>query len=424
MSNKLIKILFLTGLFFINSLNAQNNKAIEIGQYHTIKSEILKSDRTIQIYLPDSYEHSDTKYPVLYILDGQWHFTNGVAIQKSLRVPGLLPEMIIVGIQTSNPLRRTLMSEAQDKFLDFIEKEVITYIDHTLRTSDDRILFGWEAAAFFSNYALLNNKQLFSAAIISNGAYASEETINQFSKLNMSKKKYLFIVNSEKDIYYIQSSNDFVNLLKKKSLKNLNWKYQILNNEIHESLAYVALYQGLRYYYHNYGSLVFSNVNEFKELGGISYLEKYFIARGKRFGFDPKIDNSTKDSLIWLAWNHDDFATFHFFMEKFKEVLSTKRYDSAYWQNRFAQFYLKHGDLNNAIDYFNHGIKKYPKAKEQARMNSGLATAYFKKDKVNKAIAHIKKAIVMATIQEDSDLEHYKSQLLKYQQITSGTESK
>lgn len=417
MLNKLIKTLFLVGLIFISSLNAQNNKAIEIGQYHTIKSEILKSDRAIQIYLPKSYDHSDIEYPVLYILDGQWHFTNGVAIQESLRDSGLLPEMIIVGIQTTNPLRRTLMSDGQDKFLDFIEMEVITYIDDTLRTSNDRILFGWEAAAFFSNYALLNKKQLFNAAIISNGAYASEKTLSEFNKLSMSEKKYLFIANSEKDIYYIKSSNNFVKLLKQKSLDNLNWKYQKFNDEVHESLAYIALYQGLRFYYDNYGSLVFSNINEFKELGGIPYIEKYFKTRGKRFGFDPNIDNSTKDALIWLAWNHDDFEAFDFFMKSFKEVLSTKRYDSAYWQNRFAQFYLKHESLNNAINYFNHGINKYPQAKEQAQMYSGIAKAYFMKNEVNKAITHIKKAIIITDDLSDSGLKHYQSQLLKYQKL-------
>ena len=418
MQNKLIIILFLTGILYINSLSANNNKAVEIGQYHTIKSEILKSDRTIQIYLPDSYVLSDKKYPVLYILDGQWHFTNGVAIQKSLRVPDLLPEMIIVGIQTANPLRRSLMYGEQDRFLNFIEKEVIAYVDLSLRTSNERILFGWEAAAFFSNFALLNKKQLFSAAIISNGAYASEETVDEFSKITMPEKKYLFIANSEKDIYSIQRSNDFVKLLKQKPLDNLNWKYQKFNDEIHESLAYVALYKGLRFYYHNYSSLVFSSIDEFKELGGIAYLEEYFKARGHRFGFDQHIDNSTKDSLIWLAWNHDDFADFDFFMREFKDVLSTKRYDSAYWKNRFGQFYLKHGALDEAMKFLEAGIVQYPQANEQAEMHSAMAQIYFAQKNNKQAIITINKAIALAVKNEDSQLEKYQQQLITYQKAS------
>ncbi|MBL4643672.1 MAG: hypothetical protein JKY44_08795, partial [Flavobacteriaceae bacterium] len=75
-----------------------------------IDSKVLSEVQEIQIYLPDSYKTSKKEYPTLYILDGQWHFANGVGIQKSLRAPGVLPEIIIVGITTKNtsdPLRRT-----------------------------------------------------------------------------------------------------------------------------------------------------------------------------------------------------------------------------------------------------------------------------------------------------------------------------
>ena len=93
----------------ISGLCAQEKGSeISIGTNYTINSKTLKQDREIQIYLPDSYESSKEKYPVLYILDGQWFFANGVAIQKSLRTPGAIPEMIVVGIKNSNPLRRTL----------------------------------------------------------------------------------------------------------------------------------------------------------------------------------------------------------------------------------------------------------------------------------------------------------------------------
>ena len=407
--------LFLCFQFTLCIGNAQDNKSIEIGKYHTIKSNILESDRIIQVYLPSDYEQSDKAYPVLYILDSQWHFTNAVAIQHSLRLPGLLPEMIVVGIQTTNPLRRTLMGSQEDKFLAFLEKEVIVYADRNFRTSDERILFGWEAAAYFSNYALLNKKQLFNAAILTNGAYASEKTLKEFSEMSMPEEKYLYMANSDKDIYYVQSSNDFAEVLKQKKPNNLIWKYQKFNDEIHESLAYVALYQGLKFYYHNFGSLVFSSIDEFNKIGGMSYLENYFSDRAKRFGFDAKIDDSTKNSLIWLAWNRDDFESFQLFMEKFKDVLVTQRYDSAYWQNRFAQFYLKHGDLDNAIAYFTNGINKYPEAQQQALMNSGIAKAYFEKKETEKSIAFIKKAVDLATEQSDSHLQDYKDQLLMYQ---------
>lgn len=59
-------------------------------------------------------------------------------------------------------------------------------------------------------------------------------------------------------------------------------------------------------------------------------------------------------------------------MEEFKDVLSTRRYDSAYWKNRLGQFYLKHKDYKNAIKYFETGLKKYPKTEFDEPMQKGL----------------------------------------------------
>ena len=76
-----------------------------------------------------------------------------------------------------------------------------------------------------------------------------------------------------------------------------------------------------------------------------------------------------------MAWNRDNFEHFSFFMEEFKDVLSTKRYASAYWQNRLGQFYLKHKDYDNAIKHFEIGLKDYPNTKYDDAMKEGLKTA-------------------------------------------------
>ena len=411
---KSLKLFFLILLNLIFQYTGAQNQGVDnvIGKNYSITSKILNQVRDIQIYLPTDYENSNNKYPVFYILDGQWHFTNGVAIQKALRVPDLLPEMIVVGVITENPLRRQLMGNTPDKFLKFLEEDVISFVDKTFRTSNERILFGWESAAFFSNYALLDKKQLFDGAIITNGAYASEDRVNEFSDLKMSKNKVLYIANSEKDIYYVGSSNYFTTFLEERKPNNLTWKYQKFNDEIHESLAYLAMYHGLRYYFNDFKSLVFSSVKEFEDLGGIPYLKDYFKTRGERYGFSTEIDESTKHSLIWLAWNRDDFKAFTFFMTEFKTMVETsKSYDNAYWKTRFGQFFLKHKDVDNAILYFNEGIEKHSDSRELAEMYSGLGAAYASKKDKRMAIKNLKKAIVVAKEKEDDKLGDYEKQL-------------
>lgn len=405
------KFLIVLTCCFLNFQWAIAQTDINIGKTYTISSEILDQNRDIHIYLPEDYDDSEKDYPVLFILDGQWFFTNGVAIQKSLRVPGRLPEMIIVGIENANPLRRTLFWDEREKFLSFLEDEVFTFLDTSFRASDDRIIFGWESSAYFACYALFNEKQLFNAAIVTNGAYESEETLDSFSSLNLPKNKYLFMTNSDKDIYSIGSSEEFSQLLTEKSPNNLTWKYEKFNDEIHESLAHIALYHGLNYYFHNFQSLVFGSIQEYKDLGGMEYMEAYHKKRGERYGFPTEVDNSAKDGLIWLAWNRDDFASFKLFMTEFEEVLSTPRYASAYWQNRFAQFYLMHNDSEKAIEYFNTGIATYPDAPQMAEMHHGLGKAHLKNENRKLALRNFKKAVEIAEKDSDPQLDSYKAQL-------------
>ena len=73
----------------------------------------------------------------------------------------------------------------------------------------------------------------------------------------------------------------------------------------------------------------FSSIDEYVKLGGMEYLKGYFAKRGERFGFPADIANATKNGLIWLAWNRDNYEYFDRFMTAFKYVLTTKRYDSA-----------------------------------------------------------------------------------------------
>ena len=298
-------------------------------------------------------------------------FSNGVSIQKSLRTPGAIPEMIVVGITNIRSLRRGLFGDG-DTFTSFLKEEVIQFVDANFRTTKERVIFGWEAAAYYIGEMILKEKDLFSGAIITDGGYASEEMVKGF---NSDKEIYLYMANSRKDIYYISSSDGFNESLKKVNPKNLRWKYELFNDEVHETMPHLAMYKGLRYYYHNYDALVFENIQSYVKAGGIPYLKSYIKGREKRFGIDNSVNESTQNSLIWLGLNRNNFKYFSLFMDQFKEVLKTNRYANAYWQNKFGQFYLKHKDYKNAIKFFEIGIKEYPNTRFDEPMKKGLKTA-------------------------------------------------
>ncbi|UII31053.1 hypothetical protein LVD17_22430 [Fulvivirga ulvae] len=402
----------LTIILALMAVSAHSQHALPNIEAHTITSDILSADRDVLIYLPSGYDvHKDKHYPTLYIMDGQWYFYNGVAIQKTLRGELLLPEMIIVGINMPRPERDSIYSYHWDEFRHFIRNEVVSFVDAKYRTSAERLLFGWESSAALVTSLLFDDGSVFKGAIATNGTYITPEMTDAMARQTQGSKKHLYIANTIKDIYNIDASNQSVAVLTQSNLPDLVWEYRLFDSEIHESLAYVSIYEGLKFYYRNFASLAFSSIDEFNAFGGIPEIRNYFIRRGDQFGLSTDVDSNTKNSLIWLAWRRDNFKAFQLFMTEFSEVLSTRRYASAYWQNRFGQFYLKHKDFDNSIHYFTQGINLYPDDEYMALMYSGLATAYQHKGNMKQARINYKQAVKAAEKNNDPKLELYRSQL-------------
>ena len=76
-------------------------------------SKALNSKRTFRVYLPPEYENSQERYPVVYIHDGQWSFSeenkkrwNADLIVQDLIVPGCIPPIILVGVDCNEAERR------------------------------------------------------------------------------------------------------------------------------------------------------------------------------------------------------------------------------------------------------------------------------------------------------------------------------
>ena len=146
----------------------------------TIKSSILNEDRTIQIYTPDGYAESDKKYPVLYVLDGQEYFLLGLAYQDMLRFRDKSPEFIVVGINTDRRKRRVLFYNESDKFINFLETELIPFMDTNYRTKKEkeRLFFGWEMGAGLGFEILAERNDLFSGFILASPTHSTDKRIN------------------------------------------------------------------------------------------------------------------------------------------------------------------------------------------------------------------------------------------------------
>ena len=138
----------------------------------------MESNQQIQVYLPPNYEEVDKKYPVLYILDAQWFYTNGVAIQQTLRGEQLLPEMIVVGVDLKNRHHRdSILINKWEEFGTYVKDELVDFIDQSYRTNSENILFGWENNAFLASELIISDVSPFDGVIASNGGSLDEKMI-------------------------------------------------------------------------------------------------------------------------------------------------------------------------------------------------------------------------------------------------------
>src|SRR6185437_8927612 len=64
----------------------------------TIHSKVLGEDRIISVRMPDGYDHSAARYPVLYALDGEQCFIGVSGVVQALPWARRMPELIIVAI--------------------------------------------------------------------------------------------------------------------------------------------------------------------------------------------------------------------------------------------------------------------------------------------------------------------------------------
>jgi len=365
-------------------------------------------NQSCQIYLPYGKEDKKKTYPVLYILDGQYFFKNGVAIQNGLQITDVFPEMIVVGLTTTRDVRNQLYFSKRKAFTEFIEKQLIPYVETNYHASDDRLLFGWENGAFYSSYILFEKSELFRCVISSNGAELSEERIKNFASKKLPFKPYFFFTNTDRDIYTYRFSESLYKALKTHQPKNLHWTYKKRNDEYHGSLPIVALYDGLRYYYQNFPELEFRSIDEFNRMGGLNFLAQYYKERGSRFGFSQEISDGSKNNLIFIAWITNNYPSFKFFMNEFKDVLQTKRYASSYWQNRLGQFYLKHKNSDKAIEFFKNGLEKYTVT---PMLYNGLGKAYLLKKNMKAGLKYLEKAVTLGTQEKDGHLKTFISDL-------------
>ena len=157
------------------------------GVTDTVHSELLNEDRLIFVDFPLGYDPASAqKYPVAFLLDGDVLLPAAGTVQDYYS-GGFTPDMIIIGISNAENRTRDLTppnfarvqaKSAADKmqaamtpnavteggapaFLDFIENELIPYVEVNYPVTNFRTLIGHSYGGLFTIYTLSERPSLF-----------------------------------------------------------------------------------------------------------------------------------------------------------------------------------------------------------------------------------------------------------------------
>ncbi len=208
----------------------------------TFHSAIVDQDYDLYINLPGNYSDTTKKFPVLYVLDGQWDFTLAQSLYGQQYYDGFVPAMIVVGItwggknpDYDNLRARDLTPTSSNmgnkygnapKFLECIKKEIIPLVESNYRVDkSNRALMGSSFGGLFTLYAMLKETNLFNRYMLTSPAVNWDNGIiytyeKEYSEKNTSLPVRLFIGwGSYEDQTVFQK---FVDVLKSRNYKDFN----------------------------------------------------------------------------------------------------------------------------------------------------------------------------------------------------------
>ncbi len=400
-------------LSFASIAAASSNKGGD--QTLEFHSSILNENQNIEIIVPKDYEKSNSRYPVLYLLDGNLNASHAKGANDLLSMTGHIAPLIIVAITSNDRTRDMTISRDQnyaknsgggDSYLDFIEKELMPFVNKNYQTNGFEIIEGHSLGGLLAAHSLLARPNLFDAYIVISPALwwdgervikGAKKYLNRFKSLD---KSVYFGIGTEDGWGMRQEHKRFVAILDENTPNKLRYAYREFENEGHMSAPYLVNYHGLKH--------TFSDINYPKEKWQ-QFDENEFTQYEKNI--EEKYGSSIKQT------NENYYALADFLVTKRNLTGAIAVLERC--AEQYPDYYGNFAKLAQAYELHNNAelaIVNYRKAYDTATKGGEVATL---KDDLLKNIHYIKNPISKATLARY--LGRYESKERKFTIASLGT---
>lgn len=207
---------------------------------HLIHSSILEETREVIVRLPPRYDSSQ-KYPVVYVLDGEWGFEFVASYLDYMSDNEIYPDLIVTAVRNVNRNRDYVPradsnhphTGGADYFLTFVEEEWVKFIENKFPTDDRRILLGHSFGGVFTLHTFLTKPGLFDANIaLSASAWVGnrilfEEATALFSRPTVPETFVYMAVGEGDGGPTLPSSKDLADLFREQAPETVDWTFSI-----------------------------------------------------------------------------------------------------------------------------------------------------------------------------------------------------
>jgi predicted alpha/beta superfamily hydrolase len=396
-------VLLVLAIIALSALAAAQDLAPPAPQKLTIHSNILNEDRTIWVRTPKNYDQNKNPLPVVYLMDGPDHINEiGGTIDFLVR-NNRMPELIVVGIANTDRTRDLTPTHSDDKgrdgkvtnptsgggdrFLDFIQTELMPEIEKRYRTAPYRIFAGHSLGGLMVIHTLTSRTDMFQAYIAVSPSlwWDNQHTLHQaqdfFATHTELNKTLFFSMGSEDNsqVPMLASFEELEKSLTERAPKDFHWASAHYTDEDHGSTVLRAHYAGLR--------TVFSDWQAKREpngtyVGGLDGLEKHYRELSQRYGYPIPVPENEINLLGY-------------------QLMGDKK-------------------LDQAIAVFQRNVELYPNS---ANVYDSLGEGYENQGKFGLATERVQKAIDLGTKNGDPNLNLYKEHLKKVMTEASADKS-
>lgn len=408
----MIKLKLITSFILcFYSAFAQNTNDITIGKIDSIQSHILNEQRKIWISVPKkTTPTNDKKYPVVYLLDGDFffHSVTGIIQPLSSIYAKILPEMIVVGVPNTNRFRdlspvkvpkehpfiddeSSAVSGGGRKTISFIEKELIPYIDANYPSLSYRTFIGHSLGGLLVMDTLLEKPELFNAYVaIDPSVWLNYQRIVKkaknikFGERYKNKSLFIGIANTmnnnmdttsvKKDTTYnttsinIRSTLKLNSILKNNKQKKLVYKSKYYENDSHGSVPLIATYDAFRFIFNFYDFKLDNNDFISKESEIFNKVLNHYRQISKAYGVEIKPD---KDHINGLGYNFMYIKNYKK-AKQFFELNVLNYPESADVFDSMGDLYLALDNKEKAIENFKKSIALYKDSVSKAKLEKLL----------------------------------------------------